>query len=68
MVLGTLHSIIGEGDLPSVIVANREIILMKAISTEFLGSTHFLCIWKINKNISTKCKKLFETRKSEIGS
>eukprot|EP00268_Persea_americana_P034804 TRINITY_DN3440_c2_g1_i6.p1 TRINITY_DN3440_c2_g1~~TRINITY_DN3440_c2_g1_i6.p1 ORF type:complete len:952 (-),score=86.58 TRINITY_DN3440_c2_g1_i6:87-2942(-) len=60
--LGILRSVIGEGALPSVIVTDREITLMKAISTVFPGATHFLCRWHINRNVSAKCKKMFETK------
>ncbi|RWR74561.1 protein FAR1-RELATED SEQUENCE 2 isoform X2 [Cinnamomum micranthum f. kanehirae] len=60
--LGILRSVISEGALPSVIVTDREITLMKALSTVFPGATHFLCRWHINRNVSAKCKKLFETK------
>ena len=60
--LGVLRSIIGDGILPDVIVRDRELSLMKAISTVFPGATHLLCKWHINRNVFVRCKKLFETK------
>ena len=60
--LGVLHSVIGDGNPPEVIVTDRELSLMKAISTVFPGATHLLCKWHINRNVLARCKKLFETK------
>ena len=60
--LGVLRSIIGDGILPDVIVTDRELSLMKAISTVFPGATHLLCKWHINRNVLARCKNLFETK------
>lgn len=60
--LGILLHVIGDGALPSVIVTNREIALLKAMQTIFLGATNLLCKWHINRNVLSKCKKLFETK------
>ena len=60
--LGILCFIIGDGILPDVIVTDRELSLMKAISTVFPSATHLLCKWHINRNVLVRCKKLFETK------
>ena len=60
--LGVLRSIIGDGILPDVIVTDRELSLMKAISIVFPGATHLLCKWHINRNVLARCKKLFEMK------
>ena len=60
--MGILRKVIGEGVLPSVIVTDREMALMNAISIVFPGAKHLLCRWHINRNILAKCKKLFETK------
>lgn len=48
--------------LPNVIVTDRELALMNVISRVFTTTTHILCRWHINKNVLTKCKKLFLTK------
>ena len=57
-----LRKVIGNGVLPSIIVTDREMTLMNAISIVFPGAKHLLCRWHINRNILAKCKKLFETK------
>jgi hypothetical protein len=46
---------------PNVIVTDRELALMNAITRVFPGAHHLLCIWHINKNILAKCKRHFAT-------
>ena len=51
-----------DSALPNVIVTDRELTLMNAISRVFLTATYLLCRWHINKNVLTKYKKLFSTK------
>ena len=44
---------------PKVIATDRELALMNAIKHVFPGCSIVLCIWHINKNVSTNCKKHF---------
>lgn len=60
--LDILRSVTGEGALPDVIVTDKEMALMKAISLVFSSATHLLCRWNINRNVLAKCKKLFEMK------
>ena len=47
--------------LPVVIATDRELALMNSIRTVFPSAKNILCIWHINKNILSNCKKLFAT-------
>lgn len=60
--LDVLHSIMNDNALPNVIVTDRKLALMNAISRVFPTATHLLCRWYINKNVLTKCKKFFSTK------
>lgn len=60
--LDVLHGIMDDSALPNIIVTDRELSLMNAISRVFPTATHLLCRWHINKNVLTKCKKLFSTK------
>ncbi|KAL7182043.1 hypothetical protein ACSBR1_040876 [Camellia fascicularis] len=60
--LGTLHSVMDENILPSVIVTDRELALMNAICTVFPTTTNLLYRWHIGKNVLANCKKMFETK------
>ena len=44
---------------PRVIVTNRDLALMNAISTSFPDTAHLLCQWHIQKNILAKCRLSF---------
>ncbi|XP_028099052.1 protein FAR1-RELATED SEQUENCE 5-like [Camellia sinensis] len=60
--LQTLHDLMDDSVLPKVIVIDRELALMNAIDNTFSNARHLLCCWHINKNVLTKCKKMFETK------
>ncbi|XP_028102309.1 PKS-NRPS hybrid synthetase CHGG_01239-like [Camellia sinensis] len=60
--LQTLRDLIDDSVLPEVIVTDRELALMNAIDNTFPNARHLLCRWHINKNVLTKCKKMFETK------
>ncbi|KAK9275113.1 hypothetical protein L1049_022372 [Liquidambar formosana] len=45
---------------PSVIVSDRELVSMKAIKVVFTTTANLLCVWHIEKNILTNCKKYFK--------
>ena len=59
---GVLRSIIGKDALPDVTMIDKELSLMKAINIVFANASYLLCKWHINKNVLTKCKKMFETK------
>jgi|SRR5579862_1357037 len=52
---------------PKVIVTDKDLSLINAISIIFLQSFNFLCGWHINKNVFSHaiCFKLFEKRSEE---
>ena len=47
---------------PTVIVTDMERGLMTAIENEFPTTNHLLCLWHINKNVLTNCKRNFDTK------
>ncbi|XP_070665642.1 PKS-NRPS hybrid synthetase cheA-like [Malus domestica] len=49
--------------LPGVIATDRDLALLNSIKSVFPGSQHLLCRWHINKNVLSKCKKMFESNK-----
>ena len=59
--LSKLATILTPETRPAVIVIDRELSLIAAIDKVFPSSSHLLCIWHINKNIMSKCKRQFET-------
>lgn len=44
---------------PKVLVSDRELALLKAISVVFPETRNILCIWHIEKNILSNCRKSF---------
>lgn len=60
--LSVLHNVIDDSVHPQVIMTDREIVLMNAISTVFPNATHLLCRWHISRNVLVKCKKMFLTK------
>ncbi|GFZ15589.1 hypothetical protein Acr_24g0017790 [Actinidia rufa] len=55
--LGTLKNLMVEKEalMPSVLVSDRDLALMKAIGTCFPMARHILCIWHINQNVVKYC-------------
>jgi len=45
---------------PTVLCTDRELALMNSIAAVFPTCRNLLCVWHINKNIATNCKKYFE--------
>lgn len=64
-VLEKLKGIMDPDVVPAVIVTDRELALMNAISKVFPHATHLLCRWHISKNIFANCKKMFDAKKWE---
>lgn len=60
--LGMLRSVLGEDAFSAVIVTDRDMALMNAISSVFPSAIHLLCRWHINRNALAKCKKLLEMK------
>jgi len=46
---------------PEVIVSDKDLALMNAISTVFSKATNLLCRFHINKNVKEKCKMLVDS-------
>jgi len=44
---------------PKVLCTDRELALMKSIASVFPTSHNLLCVWHINKNLASRCKKYF---------
>nr|XP_043616205.1 protein FAR1-RELATED SEQUENCE 5-like [Erigeron canadensis] len=57
--LSAFKKILGQGNLPSVIMTDRELALMNGIKNEFPATTNLLCVWHIEKNVLANCKKYF---------
>ena len=47
--------------MPEVIVTDRDPALVSAVATIFPMAQHLLCLWHIEKNILTNCKKQFKS-------
>ncbi|KAL3517627.1 hypothetical protein ACH5RR_020216 [Cinchona calisaya] len=62
--LERFKKLLGVGKNPSVIVTDRELALMNAIEIVFPSTTNLLCVWHIEKNILSKCKKYFEEKEA----
>ena len=58
--LGTLKNLMTEkgAAMPSVLVTDRDLALMKAIETCFPTARHILCIWHINQNVVKYCNPI----------
>ena len=56
-----VKAIFKNGVLPSVIITDRELALMNAVSVIFPRAANLLCVWHINKNIVANVKKNFAT-------
>ncbi|KAG5562042.1 hypothetical protein RHGRI_004924 [Rhododendron griersonianum] len=61
-VLEKLKGMMDPNALPSVIVTDRELALMNAITNVFPHATHLLCRWHIGKNVLAKCRKMFDDK------
>ncbi|XP_071740660.1 protein FAR1-RELATED SEQUENCE 5-like [Rutidosis leptorrhynchoides] len=57
--LNVFNDIIGHENHPLVIMTDRELALMNAISNVFPSTTNLLCVWHIEKNVVANCKKYF---------
>ncbi|KAL3525200.1 hypothetical protein ACH5RR_013572 [Cinchona calisaya] len=57
------RKILGVRNDPSIIVSDRDLALMNAIEVVFPSTRNLLCIWHIQKNILSKCKKYFDEKK-----
>ncbi|XP_071735211.1 PKS-NRPS hybrid synthetase cheA-like [Rutidosis leptorrhynchoides] len=57
--LNVFKDIIGHENHPLVIMTDRELALMNAISNVFPSTTNLLCVWHIEKNVVANCKKYF---------
>lgn len=62
--LDVLRGIMDDSILPHVIVTDRDLALMNAISQVFSTTTHLLYRWHINKNALAKYNKLFSTNEA----
>ncbi|XP_071699208.1 protein FAR1-RELATED SEQUENCE 5-like [Rutidosis leptorrhynchoides] len=58
--LNAFKKILGSENQPSVIMTDRELALMNAISKVFPAATNLLCVWHIEKNVLANCKKHFK--------
>ncbi|GFY99079.1 hypothetical protein Acr_13g0004800 [Actinidia rufa] len=58
--VGTLKNLMVEKEalMPSVLVSDRDLTLMKAIETCFPAARHILCIWHINQNVVKYCSPI----------
>ena len=65
--LQKLKGLFFRGDMyPQVIVSNRDLALMNAISVVFPEATNILCRFHINKNVKAKCKMFVDSRITKI--
>ncbi|KAG5544166.1 hypothetical protein RHGRI_016796 [Rhododendron griersonianum] len=61
-VLEKLKGMMDPNALPSVIVTDRELALINAITNVYPHATNLLCRWHISKNVLAKCKKMFDDK------
>ncbi|KAI8559279.1 hypothetical protein RHMOL_Rhmol04G0159700 [Rhododendron molle] len=61
-VLEKLKGMMDPNALPSVIVTDRELALMNAITNVFPHATNLLYRWHIGKNVLAKCGKIFDDK------
>ncbi|XP_058203032.1 uncharacterized protein LOC131317502 [Rhododendron vialii] len=59
-VLENLKSMMDPDALHGVIVTDRELALVNAITTVFPTASHLLCRWHIGQNVYAKCRKMFD--------
>ncbi|KAI8563231.1 hypothetical protein RHMOL_Rhmol03G0096200 [Rhododendron molle] len=59
-VLEKLKSMIDSDALPGVIVTDRELALVNAITRVVPTASHLLCRWHIGQNVYAKCRKMFD--------
>ncbi|GLT97852.1 hypothetical protein SLE2022_153970 [Rubroshorea leprosula] len=57
------REVLGPNCQPLVIISDRELALMNAIRVVFPSATNLLCVWHIEKNILSNCKRHFEAQK-----
>ena len=50
---------------PKLFVSDREKAVAKALTSIFPSAAHHLCIWHIEKNVVSECKKSFESGETE---
>jgi len=63
--LQRLKGLFFRGDVyPQVIVSDRDLALMNAISVVFPEATNILCRFHINKNVKAKCKMFVDSREA----
>ncbi|GJZ22592.1 PKS-NRPS hybrid synthetase, partial [Tanacetum coccineum] len=58
--LKAFKEFLGPSNQPAVIMSDRELALMSSIKDVFPSTTSLLCIWHIQKNVFSNCKKDFE--------
>ncbi|XP_071720539.1 uncharacterized protein [Rutidosis leptorrhynchoides] len=58
--LNAFNEILGHGKQPLVIMSDRELALMNAITSVFPSTINLLCVWHIEKNVVANCKKYFK--------
>ena len=63
-VIEQLKELYSELDLkdPIVIVTDRDLALMNAISINYPNTVNILCVWHINRNVLKNCKAAFDTQ------
>ncbi|GLT93672.1 hypothetical protein SLE2022_114520 [Rubroshorea leprosula] len=60
--LTMFREVLGPNCQPLVIISDRELALMNAIQVVFPSATNLLCVWHIEKNILSNCKRHFEAQ------
>ena len=58
--LTAFKKFLGDATEPAVIMSDRELALMNSINDVFPSTTSLLCVWHIQKNVFSNCKKDFE--------
>ena len=47
---------------PSVIMSDRQQAFTNAVNVVFPATIHLLCVWHIEKNLMTNCRKHFDSK------
>lgn len=62
--LSKFKKVLGEENQPSVIMSDRCQAFINAVNVIFPTTAHLLCVWHIEKNILTNCRKDFDTKEA----
>ncbi|XP_078176422.1 uncharacterized protein LOC144569822 [Carex rostrata] len=60
--LNMFKKVLPKDTQPSVIMSDRQQAFINAVNVVFPATTHLLCVWHIEKNLMTNCRKYFDNK------